>query len=295
MARLWAWAFTSENHRLDWTLRMTTQQVVILVLQVSILLTVFGFGLQTTLHDLQYLVRRPALLARSLLAMFVIMPIVAVILVRAFELRPSFEIALLALAISPVPPLLPGKEGKAAGHAAYGLALMAVVSILAIVVVPLWVQLLGRYFDRQLQMPPAAIAKVVVVMTILPLITGVIVRTLLPAVATRLEKPARLVSTVLLLAGALALVIAAMPVIWSVTEPGILRGGDGVRPGRAGCRALARRPAGRRLDRPGALHRQPASRHCARRREAQLSRRAASRGHDSAVPDPAHRAHRART
>ena len=201
---------------------MTTQQVVILVLQVSILLTVFGFGLQTTLHDLQYLVRRPGLLVRSLLAMFVIMPIVAVILVRAFELRPSFEIALLALAISPVPPLLPGKEGKAAGHAAYGLALMAVVSILAIVVVPLWVQLLGRYFDRQLQMPPVAIAKVVVVMTILPLLTGVIVRTLLPAVATRLEKPARLVSTVLLLAGALALVIAAMPVIWSVTEPGIL-------------------------------------------------------------------------
>jgi len=201
---------------------MTTQQVVILVLQVSILLTVFGFGLQTTLHDLQYLFRRPGLLVRSLLAMFVIMPIVAVILVRAFELRPSFEIALLALAISPVPPLLPGKEGKAAGHAAYGLALMAVVSILAIVVVPLWVQLLGRYFDRQLQMPPAAIAKVVVVMTILPLITGVIVRTLLPAVATHLEKPARLVSTVLLLAGALALVIAAMPVIWSVTEPGIL-------------------------------------------------------------------------
>ena len=73
---------------------MTTQQVVILVLQVSILLTVFGFGLQTTLHDLQYLVRRPGLLVRSLVSMFVIMPIVAVILVRAFELRPSFEIAL---------------------------------------------------------------------------------------------------------------------------------------------------------------------------------------------------------
>ena len=102
-----------------------------------------------------------------------------------------------------MPPLLPNKEGKAGGHAAYGLALMAVVSILAIVVVPLWVQLLGLYADRQLKMPPAAVAKVVVIMTILPLITGLIVRTLFPAVATRLDKPARLVSTVLLLAGAL--------------------------------------------------------------------------------------------
>ena len=201
---------------------MTTQQIVVLVLQVSILLTVFGFGLETTLHDLQYLLRRPGLLARSLLAMFVIMPIVAVILVRAFELRPSFEIALVALAISPVPPLLPNKEGKAGGHAAYGLALMAVVSILAIVLVPLWVQLLGLYADRQLKMPPAAVAKVVVIMTILPLIAGVIVRTILPAVAARLEKPVRQVSTVMLLAGALALVIAALPVILGVMDPGIL-------------------------------------------------------------------------
>jgi BASS family bile acid:Na+ symporter len=201
---------------------MTAQQIVMLVLQVSILLTVFGFGLRTTLHDLQYLLRSPGLLVRSLLAMFVIMPIVAMILVRAFELRPSFEMALLALAISPVPPLLPGKEGKAGGHAAYGLALMAVVSILAIVVVPLWVQVLALYLDRQLQMPPVAIAKVVVIMTILPLITGVVVRTLLPAVAVRLEKPARVVSTVLLVGGAAVLLIAAMPVILSVTEPGIL-------------------------------------------------------------------------
>ena len=201
---------------------MTAQQIVMLVLQVSILLTVFGFGLRTTLHDLQYLLRSPGLLVRSLLAMFVIMPIVAMILVRAFELRRSFEMALLALAISPVPPLLPGKEGKAGGHAAYGLALMAVVSILAIVVVPLWVQVLALYLDRQLQMPPVAIAKVVVIMTILPLITGVVVRTLLPAVAVRLEKPARVVSTVLLVGGAAVLLIAAMPVILSVTEPGIL-------------------------------------------------------------------------
>src|SRR5215204_1143432 len=141
---------------------MTIQQAVMLGLQASVVLIVFGFGLQTTLHDLQYLVRRPRLLARSLLSMFVIMPIVALILVRIFELRPSFEIALVALAISPVPPLLPRKEGKAGGRAAYGLALMAVVSILAIVVVPLWLAVMGRYFDRQLQMPPAAIAKVVV-------------------------------------------------------------------------------------------------------------------------------------
>ena len=192
---------------------MTLQQAVILVLQVSVLLTVFGFGLQATPHDLLYLKRRPSLLARSLLAMFVVMPIVAVALVRLFELPPAFKIALVALAISPVPPLLPKKEGQAGGESGYGLGLMAAVSLLAIAVVPLSMEILGRYFERPLRMPPMAVAKVVVIMTLLPLIAGVIVRAIAPAVADRVEKPARLVGTVLLIVGVGALLVAAVPVI----------------------------------------------------------------------------------
>ena len=61
------------------------RQVVLLALQVSIIGTVFGFGLNTTARDLLYLFRRPGLLARSLLAVFVIMPAVAVALVRIFD------------------------------------------------------------------------------------------------------------------------------------------------------------------------------------------------------------------
>lgn len=192
---------------------MTLQQAVILALQVSVLLTVFGFSLQTTTRDLLYLMRRPSLLARSLVAMFVVMPILAVALVRIFELRPAFEIALVALAISPVPPLLPKKEGKAGGESAYGLGLMATVSLLAIAVVPLSVEILGSYFARPLRMPPMAIAKVVLIMTLLPLIAGLIVRTITPAIADCLEKPVKLVATVLLIFGAGALLVAALPVI----------------------------------------------------------------------------------
>ena len=197
---------------------MTLQQAVLLTLQVSVLLTVFGFGLQTTVHDLLYLVRRPALLARSLLAMFVVMPIVAVALVRLFELRSTFEIALVALAISPVPPLLPKKEGKAGGQSGYGLGLMAAVSVLAIVLVPLSLAVLGRYLARPMQMPAAAVVKVVVIMTLLPLSAGVIVRATAPAIADRLEKPAGLVTNVLLACGVGALLVAALPVITGLID-----------------------------------------------------------------------------
>ena len=174
---------------------MTFQQVVMLALQASVLLDRVRIGLHATLHDLQYLIRRPGLLARSLLSMFVIMPIVAVVLVRSFELRPAFEIALVALAIAPVPPLLPGKGSTAGGHAGYALGLMAVVSVLAIAVVPLSLLILGLYVERELQMPPLAIAKVVFTMTLLPLAMGVTLRALAPAVGlawrgrSRLSRP----------------------------------------------------------------------------------------------------------
>ena len=61
---------------------MTLQQSIVLALQASIFMTVFDFGLQATFDDVLYVVRRPSLLVRSLVAMFVIMPVMAVTLVR---------------------------------------------------------------------------------------------------------------------------------------------------------------------------------------------------------------------
>ncbi len=73
---------------------MDLKQLVVLALQVSVACTVVGFGLRTTVHDLLYLVRRPGLLARSLLAMFVVMPVVAVLLAVSFDFRPTVETSL---------------------------------------------------------------------------------------------------------------------------------------------------------------------------------------------------------
>ena len=55
-------------------------------------------------------VRRPALLARSLVCVLVIVPAFAFALTRVFAIKHEVEVALVALAISPVPPLLPMKE-----------------------------------------------------------------------------------------------------------------------------------------------------------------------------------------
>lgn len=121
-----------------------------LALQFSILATVFGFGLRAATGDALYLVERPGLLGRTLLAMFVVMPLIALLLSRAFDFSPTTRVALVALSIAPIPPLLPKKLNKAGSESSYAIALMATVALLSIVIVPLSVHLLGRYFGFDL-------------------------------------------------------------------------------------------------------------------------------------------------
>jgi bile acid:Na+ symporter, BASS family len=126
----------------------------------------------------------------------------------------------MALAISPVPPVLPKRETKSGGHTAFGLGLMAFLALLSIVAVPAMLALLGRITGRQLAMAPGAVTGVVLKSTLAPLAVGAAFRTVLPAVADRLEKPVTLVGNVLLPLAALVLLSATLPVMWALIGDG---------------------------------------------------------------------------
>jgi bile acid:Na+ symporter, BASS family len=183
---------------------------------------VFGFGLKATAGDLLYLVQRPGLFARSLLAMFVVMPIFAVALDRVFDFRPEVEIVLVALAISPVPPLLPQREAHSGGHASYGLGLMALLALVSIMAVPASLAILEWVVGRQLRMPPGTIAGLMIKAVLAPLAAGMVVRAMRPALAQRLEKPVALVAKVLLPLAIVALLVATVPAMWALVGEGTL-------------------------------------------------------------------------
>jgi BASS family bile acid:Na+ symporter len=201
---------------------MDARSLVVLALQVSIIATVFSFGLNARFADLDYLVRRPGLLARSLIAILVIMPVFAVLLVRLFDIRAAAEIVLVALAISPVPPLLPNRERKGGGRDTYGLALMAILSIVAIVALPIAGEALERVFGRPLGVTPGAVAAIVVKMTLLPLAAGLAIRTAFPALAERVAPSIALVATVLLALAAVVLLAGTWRTIWDAIGGGAL-------------------------------------------------------------------------
>jgi BASS family bile acid:Na+ symporter len=164
---------------------MTAAKALILALQGSIFLTVFSLGLQATLQDASSLLRRPRLLLRSLISMNVIMPLFAVFLAGVFSLYPAVKAALVLLAVSPVPPMLPRQQLKTGGSSWYVCGLLATTSLLAIVTVPVSIAVLAKLFHQNAGINSAAVIKVVGVTVLLPLSLGILVHARAPEFARR--------------------------------------------------------------------------------------------------------------
>ncbi len=183
---------------------------------------VFGYGLRADFADLLHLLRRPGLLARSLIAVLMVMPVVAVALARWFDFTPTVEIALVALAISPLPPLLPSREVKAGGGPRYGLGLMVALAVLSIALVPLAVRVLGSIFRRPYVMTPLAVAVIMSTSILLPLLAGMMTRALAPGLADKIAKRVERVGKMLLPVAVAVLLIAAAPGMWRLVGNGTI-------------------------------------------------------------------------
>jgi BASS family bile acid:Na+ symporter len=190
---------------------MTIQQLISLGIQVSMALMVFCVGLHARLDDVAYLLRKPGLLVRSLLAMNVIMPAVAIVIALALPLDRPLKTALIALAVSPVPPILPGTQLKAGGRASYVVGLLAIAALVSIVFVPAAAAFIGRIFGQEVRTEPMEIAIVVVTSLLAPILAGIVVGRLTPSFAARIARPVSLFATVLLVVSFLPVLLRIWP------------------------------------------------------------------------------------
>jgi bile acid:Na+ symporter, BASS family len=183
---------------------MTAWLLVTLKLAVGALILAIGMG--STFSDLTYLWRRPGLLLRSLLAMYVLVPLAALALVHFVPLAPGVKAALLVLAVSAGAPLLPRKLG-AFGNDAYVFSLVVTSSLLAIVLVPAWVGLLASYFGIATEFSWTDAAAVIAKAFLAPLAIGMAVRALAPHFSERFADRLLAIAGIVLTVTALILLV----------------------------------------------------------------------------------------
>ena len=75
---------------------------------------------------------------------------------------------------------------------------MAIVAMLAMAVIPLEILILQSVAGRPLEMASGAVVRVVLISTLLPLAAGMAVRSFMPGLVARIEKPIAMIAKVLL-------------------------------------------------------------------------------------------------
>lgn len=175
-------------------------------LPAALAIIMFGLGLSLTVDDFKRIARTPRAVAVALGAQLVVLPLLCFGLVVALDLDPLLAFGMMLLAASPGGTTANLFSHLFRGDVALNITLTAVNSLIAVVTLPLVVNLAVDWFDPagagDIGLQFAKSAQVFAIVLV-PVAAGMVVRRASPSLATRADKPVRIASAVVL-----ALVIA---------------------------------------------------------------------------------------
>ena len=135
---------------------------------------------------------------RLLLATFIVPPAIALLLPHIFPLTLPEMAGLFMVGVAPGAPLMTRNIAKkgfdmhlAAGYQLWGALLIPVM-------IPLVVFTAGKLFDRDIWIPPRVLLKEIAQKQFLPLLLGMALAYLLPAVSAKLQRPMTVIGNVVL-------------------------------------------------------------------------------------------------
>jgi BASS family bile acid:Na+ symporter len=178
---------------------MTVNQLINVLVTVTLIEMMSAIGLGVTWQDLVGVARNGRLLARAALANYVCVPAVTVGLLLLFDAHPLVGAGFLILAVCPGAPYGPPFTAIARGNLAAAVGLMVILAGSSAVLAPALLYCLLPLVSagESLQGDATRILTTLLVTQLLPLGAGVAVRQWRPRLATRLQKPANLVSKLL--------------------------------------------------------------------------------------------------
>ncbi|WP_025617319.1 bile acid:sodium symporter family protein [Salinispora cortesiana] len=171
-------------------------------LPVALGIIMLGLGLGLTVADFRRVARYPKAALIALVCQVLVLPALCFGLVLAFDLAPELALGMMLLAASPGGTTANLFSHLFGGHVALNITLTAINSVLAVVTLPIVVNLsaayfladggsLGLQFDKVLQ---------VFAIVLIPVAIGMLIRARAPHAAVRLDRPVRVLSVVVLVA-----------------------------------------------------------------------------------------------
>ena len=187
-------------------------KIVALVLLISLM---FGTGLQVDREHLIEVLKNYGLLFRALLANFIIVPVLAVVLVRIFHLSDAVATGVLLMAIAPgVPFVILAAGRKKGGSHGLAIALAIILPALSLITIPITAPIVLPA-NENASIPPGHLLSLLL-FQVVPLLIGALIGDRAPAAASKLVRPftlltgASLLVLIVLLAPAMAKSVATV-------------------------------------------------------------------------------------
>lgn len=171
-----------------------------LLLPLSIGIIMFGLGLSLTWDDFKRVARYPLAVGSGLFLQVILLPFAALLIAVALKLSPNYALGLMLVAAAPGGATANIYSHLAKGDVALNITLTAVNSVLALLTLPIVINLSLEYFFGAGQYVPPPHRKIVEVAAIIliPVLIGMFVRARSEAFAQRMEKPVKIFSIVVL-------------------------------------------------------------------------------------------------
>ena len=174
--------------------------ITVIGLPIALGIIMFGLGLSLTPGDFIRIGRRPKAVTIALACQLVLLPLICFGLVLAFQLPPVLAVGMMLLAASPGGTTANLYSHLFRGDVALNISLTAINSVVAVVTLPIVVNLSLAYFDPNGGQVGLQLKKTIEVFMIVlgPVALGMLVRSLKPAFAAAMDEPVRIASVVIL-------------------------------------------------------------------------------------------------
>ncbi|WP_395727862.1 bile acid:sodium symporter family protein [Nakamurella sp.] len=183
-------------------------------LPVALAIVMLGLGLGLSRADFERVLRHPKVTIVALACQILVLPAICFVLILAFGLPPILAVGMMLLAAAPGGTSANLFSHLFRGDVALNISLTAVNSVLALITLPVLVNLSIGYFGAGTAEvgTQAKTAVDVFVIVLLPVIVGMLLRSRRPAWADRMERPVRIASFAILV----VVLLAAIATNWNL-------------------------------------------------------------------------------
>lgn len=187
-----------------------------IVLPASLFIIMLGVGLSLVVGDFKRVVVYPKAVALGLVNQLLLLPVVAFGLAVAFQLEPVMAVGLMLIACAPGGSTSNLITYVARGDTALSITLTAISGFVVVLTIPLILVFSMDYFmgeTQEVSIPVLQTIGQIVVITVIPVVIGMLIRQFKPTFADRMEKPARIGSAVIFVVILLGVIAANVDVL----------------------------------------------------------------------------------